>query len=230
MAKLKNIPEHVGIILDGNGRWALKRHLPRTEGHKKAINTIENLVAFSKKIGIKILTLYAFSTENWKRPKEEVDTIFSLINDSILTKTDKFIKEDINVNILGDLSKLDNETNLNINNLIKKTSNCNSLILNLCINYGSKNEILNAVNEIIKDKLEKVDDVIFKSYLYTKNQKDPDFIIRTSGEYRLSNFLLYQSAYSEFYFPKTLLPDFTTKKYYKALKIYQKRKRRFGAV
>ena len=102
--------------------------------------------------------------------------------------------------------------------------------MNLCINYGSKNEILNAVNEIIKDKLEKVDDVIFKSYLYTKNQKDPDFIIRTSGEYRLSNFLLYQSAYSEFYFPKTLLPDFTTKKYYKALKIYQKRKRRFGAV
>ena len=230
MTKLYNLPKHVGIILDGNGRWAIKRHLPRTEGHKKAISTIENLVIYSKKIGIKTLTLYAFSTENWKRPKEEVNIIFKLINDYILSKADKFKEDDIKVNILGDLSKLDNETITNINNLVEKTKNCNSLILNICLNYGARNEIVNAVNKILSEKIEKIDENTFKKYLYTKDQSDPDYIIRTSGEHRLSNFLLYQSAYSEFYFPKTLLPDFTPKKFYKALKIYQKRKRRFGAV
>ena len=228
--KLNKIPVHVGIILDGNGRWAIKRGLQRWEGHKKAIDTIKKLIQFSKKVGIKYLTLYAFSTENWNRPKQEIDVIFDLINKNILENAEYFIKNDIKVTIFGDITKLSEVLQKNIIDLIDKTKNAKTLQLNICLNYGAKQEIIRAANHLLHTKQKEITEQDFKKELYSKDIPDLDFIIRTSGEKRLSNFMLFQSAYAELYFPKTLLPDFTEKKYYKALLEYQKRKRRFGGL
>lgn len=230
------IPQHIGIIMDGNGRWAKLRGLPRYAGHKIGAKTFKNIVRYCNKIGIKYLTVYAFSTENWVRPKEEVKGIIELLRE-YLKDAHNYVSENIRVKFLGELTPYDDE----IKRLVKEaeeTSKANTgLNVNIAINYGGRNEIVTAVRNICNDILngkknvEDIDQKTFADYLYTKGQPDVDLIIRPSGEYRLSNFLIWQSAYAEYVFMDNILwPDFNEKSMDKALAEYQKRNRRFGGV
>jgi undecaprenyl diphosphate synthase len=223
-----NIPVHVGIIMDGNGRWAKKRFLPRTIGHKAGTENVRNIVKHSKKRGIKYLTLYAFSNENWKRSSEEVGTLMDLFTLYIKNELNELTKEGVKLNFIGDLSGLPNSVLKQIELANKTIIENKSLTLSIAINYGSRTEIINAVNTLLLSGVDKIDEDSFKNYLYTKEIPDPDLIIRTSGEQRLSNFLLYQSAYSEFYFTDVLWPDFDEKEYDIAIDDYSKRQRRYG--
>ncbi len=222
--------EHLAVIMDGNGRWATKRGKPRLYGHKAGIESFKRTIKACLEFNIHILSVYAFSTENWSRPKEEVDGIMDLINEFCKTDTDFAVENGIQVVTMGDLSKLPENLQISLTNMIEKTINNNKLILNIGINYGARSEIIRALNLIIQDNLPFCDEQIFKKYLYTSNLPDPDLIIRASGEKRLSNFMLYQCAYSEFYFPKTHWPDFNKRVIKKAIKVYNKRNRRFGGL
>ena len=226
----QRLPQHIAFIMDGNGRWAKKRGLARTVGHKNGVLSLEKVVKHSRKLGIKIISFFAFSTENWKRPKEEVDYIFKLVEDYLRDNKEKFTKNNIKINIIGDITKLKKSLQKHIIETQELTKDCDGIVLNVCLNYGSRAEIIMAVNQIIKDGIKHVDDEIFRQYLQTQGLVDPDLIIRTSGEYRLSNFMLYQGAYSELYFPKTRWPDFNEKQLEKAIIEYQKRHRRFGKI
>ena len=237
MALFKNkneervLPEHIAIIMDGNGRWAKKRSLPRTAGHIAGAKTFKNIARYCNKIGLKYLTVYAFSTENWKRPKDEVEGIMNLLRD-YLKDAENFKDENIKVKFIGDLEPLADD----IKELIKKdedgSKDATGLNLNIAINYGGRDEITKAVKRIVASGIspEDITEQTVSDHLYTKGMPDPDFIIRPSGEYRTSNYLLWQSAYSEYWFSDILWPDFTPKHLEKAIEDYNRRNRRFGGV
>lgn len=229
--KVVNKPRHIGIILDGNGRWAKKRNLPRIAGHKEGVFAVERMIKAAREEGIEVVSVYAFSTENWKRSRDEVDGIFALIDDAIDRNKDKLIENNIKLQIMGDKSKLSEGLQDKINNLIELTKNNTGLIFNIGLNYGGRDEILRATN-ICHEKYpnKEITKEMFEAELYTAGLPNLDFVIRTSGEMRLSNFMLYQAAYAEFYFPKTYWPDFNKRFLKKALKVYSKRNRRFGKV
>jgi len=217
---------HIAFIMDGNGRWAKKRSLPRKVGHRQGAITFENIVRECNKIGIKTITVYAFSTENWKRPKEEVDAIISLL-DSYIERANR--KDDIRFIFLGDKTILNNDLRLKMEKLENDTKNCSN-VLNIAFNYGGRAEIVNAFNELAAEGKKTVTEQDISSHLYTRESCDPDLIVRTANERRVSNFLLWQCAYSEFYFTDVLWPDFDKKELYKAIESFYSRKRNFGGI
>ena len=225
------LPEHIAIIMDGNGRWANKRSMPRSAGHIAGAKTFKNIARYCNKIGLKYLTVYDFSTENWKRPEDEIKGIMNLLRD-YLKDAENFKDENIKVNFIGDRTPLADD----IKELMLKneegSKNATGLTLNIAINYGGRDEITNAVKKIVNSgvKAEDVTEDLISQNLYTYNIPDPDFIIRPSGEYRLSNYLIWQSAYSEYWFSNVLWPDFTPKHLEKAIEEYNHRNRRFGGV
>jgi undecaprenyl diphosphate synthase len=228
-----NIPVHVAIIMDGNGRWAQKRKLPRLFGHKEGAKTVERVLEIAIKRGIRYLTLYAFSTENWKRPKEEVEGLFSLLKNYLTKKSGDLQQNDIRLRFAGRIESLPEDVRMAMVKVQKETSNCKTLDLILCINYGGRQEIIDAARKLLdiySSNIDEIDEVSFRSCLYLPDVPDPDLIIRTSGEMRLSNFLLWQSSYSELFFTETLWPDFSEKDFDEALESYAKRQRRYGAV
>lgn len=230
------LPVHIAIILDGNGRWAKKRGIPRNIGHREGAKTLEKVVLFCNEIGIKYLTVYAFSTENWKRPKEEVDALMKLLKEFLDGYQERLGKKNIKINILGDIRALPPDFQDEIIEVEKFSSKNSGLSLNIALNYGSRIEILNAVKDIAADlnngkiKEDEITEERLSDYLYTKGNPDPDLLIRTSGEYRLSNFLLWQLAYTELWFDKVLWPDFSEQHLLSAIIDYQKRNRRFGGI
>lgn len=227
----RNLPTHIAIIMDGNGRWAKKRGLPRSAGHVAGAKTFKTIARYCNKIGIKYLTVYAFSTENWKRPQKEVDGIMNLLRD-YLKDAENFKGENIRLKFIGNLEPLADD----IKELIKKdeadSADATGLTVNIAINYGGRDEITNAVKKIVQSgiKVENITEDTISSHLYTSDMPDPDFIIRPSGEYRLSNYLIWQSAYAEYWFSDVLWPDFLPKHLEQALDDYNKRNRRFGGV
>ncbi len=230
----KNIPNHLAVIMDGNGRWAKKRNLDRIYGHIEGIKSLKSVIKGVMHHKIRYLTVFAFSTENWQRPSEEVDSLMHLLNEYIDLELPYLIKNKIRLKFIGNIDNIPEHSKSAMLNAEEKTKNFNELIFSLALSYGSKEEILNAVCKIAEDVKKDVIDVkdingdILSSYLYTAGIPDPDFLIRTSGEQRLSNFMLYQAAYAEIYFTKTLWPDFRKKNLNAALKNYEKRVRRFG--
>lgn len=229
--QIVNTPKHIGIIMDGNGRWAQKRNEKRTFGHKNAISSVEASINTCMKYGIKFLTLYAFSTENWGRPKDEVDEIFNLINTYCQKEKNRIIKNEIKINILGDISALPEDLQKNLNTLITETKDNTKLTINVCLNYSGRWDIVNACNTILKNKkIEKINSDDFAQALSTAGMPDPDIIIRTGAEKRISSFLSWQCAYSELFFLDKFWPDFDEKDFYKILLDYQKRNRRFGTL
>lgn len=233
---LENLPQHIGIIMDGNGRWAKKRGLPRTSGHAEGAKTFERIVEDAGNIGIKIVTVYAFSTENWRRQKEEVSAIMALLEDYLDHGIERLAGRDVKVHFIGDLSAFSDSFQQKMRDFEKATMNNSGLLLNVALNYGGRNELTNAVRKIATEVKENKIDICdineqtIESFLYTAGQPDPDLIIRPSGEYRLSNFLMWQSAYSEFWFSNCLWPDFTKEHLLQAIADYQKRNRRYGGV
>lgn len=226
----KKLPNHVAIIMDGNGTWAIKRGLPRNMGHRKGTKTLVDLVLYANQIGIKYLTVFAFSTENWSRPKEEVDYLMKLPLEFIEEYREKFSKENIRFKVIGKREQLSLELQEKIGEFEQKTLNNDGLTFIIALNYGAYDEIISAVNKILKDNLQEVNQQSFEKYLYTKDIPNVDFLIRTSGQLRISNFLLWQIAYSELYFTKTLWPDFNKKEFNRALEEYSSRDRRFGGL
>lgn len=224
------LPQHVAFIMDGNGRWAKKRGMPRVYGHKIGANALIRVVRRASELGLKVVSFYAFSTENWNRPQEEISEIFRLCKEGLKTKSNSFIKKNMRFKVIGDISKLPQDLEEFITNLVEKTKDNTGLVVNVALNYGGRAEIVQAVNRILEAKLEKVDEATFASYLQTADIMDPDFVIRTSGEQRLSNFMMYECAYSELHFPKKHWPAFNAKEFDKAIIEYQKRDRRFGAI
>lgn len=224
------LPQHVGIIMDGNGRWAQKRGLPRIFGHKEGAKTVRKIVETSAKLGLKCLSLYAFSTENWARPKDEIEGLFSLLRYYISSERKTLMKNNIKLVVSGNISELDEKTRSSLQKLIEEVKNNTGLVLNLCINYGGRQEIITAVNKILSSNMKKVTEEEFEKFLYTKNLPELDLLIRTSGELRISNFMLWQVAYTELYFTKTLWPDFSPKEFVLAIKEFQSRERKFGKV
>ncbi len=232
----EKIPTHVAIIMDGNGRWAKARRLPRVMGHREGMKSVRAVVETARKLGIKVLTLYAFSKENWQRPQDEVSFLMRLLAEYLQKEVDELHQKDIQIRAIGEIELLPKEVYELLVQALKKTSQNQGMILNLALSYGGRAEIAHAAREIAraclagKLKIEEVDEALFASYLYTKDLPDPDLLIRTSGELRLSNFLLYQCAYTELYFTPTLWPDFREKEFLEALKDYQRRERRFGKL
>jgi undecaprenyl diphosphate synthase len=230
MPKNSSVPGHVAIIMDGNGRWAQSRNLPRIEGHKAGVKVVKIITQTSAEFGIKYLTLYAFSTENWKRDKTEVDFLFNLFVDAVTNYLAELVENSVKLNFIGNISGLPYFVRKFVDYSINKTSKCNRMTLNVALNYGGREEIINAVRKICKSGAN-VDEKSFEDFLYTKGQPDPDLIIRTGGEKRLSNFLLYQSFYSELFFTNTYWPDFSKEEYIAILNDFMgKRQRRFGGV
>jgi len=233
---LNKIPQHIAIIMDGNGRWARQRGNERTFGHQNAVTAVRETVECAAELGVKYLTLYAFSQENWKRPKSEVDALMNLLINAIDQEINNLIKNNIKVVVIGDFHSLPQEVQDKLNFLIKSTQNNSGLTVILALSYSSQWEIVEAVKSIIKDFKDgkitekEITKETFSKYLQTANIPDPELLIRTSGELRVSNFLLWQIAYTEFYFTKTLWPDFRKEHLYEAIIDYQKRERRFGMV
>ena len=219
---------HVAIIMDGNGRWGLKHKNSRNAGHKAGLITVENIIRETIKNKIKYLTLYAFSTENWRRPKKEINYLFNLLENFLINRIEDLNNQNIKLKIIGE-----KKFSKKLNNLIvfseKKTSNNNKLQINLALNYGSKFELINSFKKLSKNK-ERINEINFEKYLQTKNIPDPDLLIRTGNTKRLSNFLLWQLAYSEIFFEKKLWPDFNEKDYNKILSMFKKTKRNFGKI
>lgn len=231
----RQLPKHIGIIMDGNGRWAKKRMLPRTAGHVAGSENFKTIARYCNKIGIEYLTVYAFSTENWKRPKQEVDAIMDLLR-KYLKDSENFKSENIKLKFIGELSVLPED----IKELIKKaeedSKDATGLTVNMAVNYGGRDEILHAVKSICQDvkdgktDIDEISEDTISERLYTAGQNEPDFIIRPSGEYRLSNFLVWQSAYAEFWFSDVLWPDFKESDLDRAIDAFNRRDRRFGGV
>lgn len=227
---LKELPTHVAFIIDGNGRWALKRGMPRSFGHKVGVKSCQNVITNCNDLGIKYVSIFGFSTENWNRPEAEIDGLFNLFREFIKNDFSEWLKGDVKVIISGDYMVFPKDLIEKIEEVLTKTKNSNGMVLNLCINYGGRQEITRAVNKIIKSGVKKVNEKHIEKNLYTAELPSPDFIIRTSGEQRLSNFMLWQCSYAELYFPKIYWPDFDKKHLIKAFKVYNKRKRRFGTI
>ena len=236
--KIENhkIPVHIGIIMDGNGRWAKKRHLPRSLGHRQGAQTLKKITQFCEKIGVKYLTCYAFSTENWKRPQKEVDYLMNLLEEYLKDAPNQLAGKDTRIRIIGQKDKLNDKILKLIESTENMTQDRKGLTLVIALNYGSRQEIQDCIKDICLDVVnEKIgidsnDEEIIKDHLYTRDIPDPDIIIRPSGEKRLSNFLLYQAAYSEFWFSSVYWPDFKANDIVRAIKDYNKRERRFGGV
>ena len=224
------IPKHVAIILDGNGRWATRRGLPRTVGHKAGIEAVKRTVEGANELGIEVLSFFAFSTENWKRDKAEIDAIFEILRTYLKENEEEYLGKNLKLLTMGDISKLPEDIYKKFEEIKDKTKNNTGMIVNIGLNYGGRDEIVRAFNTLLKEGKKVTNEDEIKKYLYTNSLPDPDFIIRTSGEQRLSNFMLYQCAYSELYFPKVLWPDFNKKHLIKALKNYSKRDRRYGGI
>ena len=225
------LPNHIAIIMDGNGRWAKKRSLPRTAGHAAGSKTFKDIARYGNKIGLKYMTVYAFSTENWKRPQEEVNNIMNILRD-YLRDAKNFKDENIKVKFIGDISVLDEDIKELIADAEKESENATGMHLNIALNYGGRDEIVHAVKKIMKSGVDpdSITEQTISENLYTKDMPDPDFIIRPSGEYRLSNYLIWQSAYAEYWFSDILWPDFKPKHLDMAIEDYQKRNRRYGGV
>jgi undecaprenyl diphosphate synthase len=233
---MSKIPEHIAIIMDGNGRWAKERMLPRAMGHRAGVETIREIVKECNNLGVKYLTLYAFSTENWTRPAEEVNALMKLLVDYLKGEFQELHSNNVVINSIGDISKLPEKCINELKESYNLTKNNTGLVLNLALNYGGRNDIINGVKNLIKDieagklKTEEITEELFSQYLYTKGMPDPDIIIRPSGEQRLSNFLLWQCAYSEFWYSNINWPDFKKEHLHKAIRDFQNRDRRFGGI
>jgi len=227
---LSKLPKHIAIIMDGNGRWAKKRMLPRIVGHTNGVKTVKKIVEFTRKLNIEVLTLYAFSTENWQRPTDEVSGIMSLLKTYLKKETDNMLKNQISFRTIGDISKMSSDIQTELKNAVEKTKEMKGLILNVALNYGSRQEILRACKNLMEKGIKNPTEQDFSDNLYTEGLPDPDLLIRTSGEQRISNFLLWQIAYSEIYITDVLWPDFNEEEFLKAIVEYQKRDRRFGKV
>jgi undecaprenyl diphosphate synthase len=229
------LPQHIAIIMDGNGRWARLRGLPRVMGHSAGIKAVRKVIKSSRELGIKYVTLYAFSMENWKRPKEEVKMLMGFLNEYIDKELASFIKNDIRLNVIGRVSGLPDYVRPKLSKAIEKTKDCASMTLNVALNYSGRSEIVDAAKKFASlvmsgsRGINDLDERSFSDLLYTKGQPDPDLLIRTSGEMRLSNFLLWQISYSELYITPKLWPDFSKKDLEEAIAAFQKRERRFGA-
>ena len=234
--KSKQIPVHIAIFMDGNGRWAARRGLPRSAGHREGANTLKRTVKECNALGIKYLTAYAFSTENWNRPKEEVEALMSLLLEFLKNAEKELSGQNIQIRVIGDVQGLSQEIRNEIARVVGNTSKNDGLTLVIALNYGSRSEIANAAARIARDVKqgriapEEINEKIFSDYLYTAGIPDPDLVIRPSGEQRLSNFLLWQSSYAEFWYSNILWPDFSKKDLFEALGEFQKRNRRFGGL
>jgi undecaprenyl diphosphate synthase len=229
-----HLPRHVAIVMDGNGRWAEKRHKPRLYGHKAGADSVRDVVEISREIGIEILTLYAFSSENWNRPASEVTGLMSILQSYLTSELSRMLKNDIRLTCIGDMSKLPDGVRMVLQDSIQKTSGNSSLILNLALNYGSRNEMVRAA-QLLADRCvrreltpEAIDIETISNHLYTAGMADPDLLIRTGGEARLSNFLLWQLSYAEIYFTDVMWPDFSKNEFLEAIADFQSRERRFG--
>lgn len=223
--------KHIAIIMDGNGRWAKKRHLPRLLGHRAGVKAVERTVRAAADFGIPYLSLYAFSTENWKRPKTEVKGLMSLFRYYINKKVQELVKEDVRLRFAGRIKELPKDIQEIIHEAENETEKGQRLQLIVCLNYGGRQEIVDAVQKLLKDGYKgKVTEETIRSYLYLPDLPDPDLIIRTSGEYRLSNFWLWEGSYSEFYFSSLLWPDFNKEALQEAILSYEKRDRRYGGI
>ena len=228
------LPHHIAIIMDGNGRWAKKKFLNRIGGHVKGVNAVREVVTACRELGIKVLTLYAFSIENWKRPADEVNALMGLLKEYLLKECEEMVQNNIRLNAIGRIEDLSLDVQTTLRETMKKTERCDGMILNLALSYGGRSEILHAVQGILSDfqrgkvNPEEITIQRFSQYLWTRGIPDPDLLIRTSGEFRISNFLLWQIAYTELYVTDTLWPDFDRKELLKAIADYQSRERRFG--
>ncbi len=232
----EKLPGHVAIIMDGNGRWAEKRGLDRSAGHRAGVDAVRRIVEICGDINIKYLTLYTFSVENWKRPKSEIDFLFKLLNDTARSQLNDLIKNNVRLIATGQIEQLPFVRRKALLHAIAKTSKNTGLVLNLALNYSGRIEILDAVKRIAREykanriKLSDLDEERFATYLFTHPLPDPDLLIRTSGEFRLSNFLLWQTSYTELFVTNTLWPDFSQKDFLEVILDYQKRERRFGRL
>ena len=230
-----NLPEHIAIIMDGNRRWAKEKNLEVKQGHYAGAENLEKIAQYANKIGIKYMTVYAFSTENWKRSENEVKALMMILKNYIEKLLERTSANNIKINILGDISRLEIGLQNSINKIIDKTKNNTGLTLNIAFNYGGRAEILRAIKQIAEEvhegklDLENIDEKCIENHLYTKGQPDPDILIRTSGEIRISNFLLWQLAYTEFIFIDKYWPDFNENDIEESMHIFQKRHRKFGA-
>jgi len=228
------LPKHVAIIMDGNGRWAKKRMLPRSFGHRAGVEKVKEIVRLSSDMGISALTLYAFSTENWKRPKEEVSVLMSLLTEYLRKELEELLEEGVRFCPIGLLEGLPGEVRDVLQEAAERTKKNTGLALCVAVNYGARAEIIRAARmaaeELMAGRIDRVDGQALEKHLYTAGLPDPDLVIRTSGEQRLSNFLLYQVAYAEFYFTDVFWPDFGEKEYFQALSQFAERSRRFGSL
>jgi undecaprenyl diphosphate synthase len=233
---MTRIPQHIAVIMDGNGRWAKKQGIARVFGHKSAVKAVREIIEGSAELGVRYLTLYAFSTENWTRPKEEVNALMQLLVSTIRKETPELVKNNIRLNSIGDVSNLPADCQVELAQAIKDTQTSTGTTVTLALSYSGRWEILNAVKLLAADlqahkiKVEDINDRTFANYLNTYNLPDPELIIRTSGEMRISNFLLWQIAYSEFFFTDIYWPDFRKPHLYEALLAYQSRERRYGKI
>ncbi len=227
-----NVPQHIAIILDGNGRWAKSKGMPRNYGHVQGAKNVENILSAAHDMGIKYVTMYAFSTENWNRPKEEVDALMNLLHNYMKTCLRTAKKNNMRCRVIGDITRLDEATQIRINELEESSKDYEGLNFTIAINYGSRDEMVRAMRKMAEDerKPEEITEELFSSYLDTKDLPDPDLLIRTSGELRLSNYLLWQMAYTEFYFTDVPWPAFSKENLEEAVAYYNKRDRRFGGV
>lgn len=234
--QLDNIPEHVAIIMDGNGRWAKQKGLPRIAGHHTGMKTVKRITIAANDLGVKYLTLYAFSTENWKRPKDEVEFLMKLPQQFLELEIDELMENNVQVRMMGDTDQLPPYTKKAVEEAMKKTAHNDGLVLNFALNYGGRLELIQAVKAIAQQvengqlQIDNIDEEMFSRYMQSKNIPDPDLLIRTSGEIRLSNFMLWQLAYSEFYFTDVFWPEFSEEHFMAAIQEYQRRARRFGGV
>lgn len=226
------VPEHVAIIMDGNGRWATSRGLPRLSGHEAGTENIRRITSAAGELGIKYLTLWAFSTENWRRPKDEVEGILRILSDSIEGETEELHQRGAQLRHIGSLDGLAPELQQSISDAIELTRNNEAIVLTLAFNYGGRAEIVRAVQRIVEDGIpaDQITDELLSSYMYTRDMPDPDLVIRTSGEFRTSNFLIWQAAYAEWHFTPILWPDFGADELRQAIEDYQHRERRFGGI
>ena len=230
------IPQHIAIIMDGNGRWAKQKKMPRNFGHMQGSKRVEDICRAAHELGVKYLTIYAFSTENWSRPADEVKALMKILRDYLKESVKKASENNMRVRVIGDRERLDEDIRASIEHLEEVSAGNTGLNFQIALNYGGRDEMLRAIRRIAAEcrdgqlSVEDIDEKLFASYLDTSDIPEPDFMIRTSGEQRLSNFLLWQTAYSEFYFPEVLWPDFDKKELKKAIEEYTKRDRRFGGI
>lgn len=236
MEQVKDLPQHVAIIMDGNGRWAESHHLPRTSGHREGVKRVEEIVAAASQMGIRAITLFTFSTENWTRPRREVSVLMRTLSEVLQKKIEELNKKHIKFQMIGRREGIPPDVWKIIQSAMEKTRNNTGMVLNMAFNYGGRQEIMDAVKAIAHQvksdrlKLEEISEETINAALYTRGLPDPDLLIRTSGEQRISNFLLWQCSYAEFYFTERCWPDFTEQEFKKAIRAFQRRERRYGGV